>query len=139
MDSKNGKPCYVPLLGELAELIERRREAKHAFSNLVFHCDGVAIADSPKRRRIRNDWEKAAKKANVPGTLFHDLRRSSARNLIRSGVSRNVAKMVGGCKTDSMFDRYNVTAEEDLRDAMEKVTQYNATEAKKVVAIGKRR
>ena len=53
--------------------------------------------------------------------MFHDLRRSAARQLIRSGTSKDVAKMVGGWKTDSMFSRYNVTGEEDLRDAMEKV------------------
>jgi len=29
--------------------------------------------------------------------------------------------MIGVWKTDSMFSRYNVTGEEDLRDAMEKV------------------
>ena len=44
--------------------------------------------------------------------------------------------MVGGWKTDSMFSRYNVTGEEDLRAAMEAVTKYNEAESKKVVAIG---
>jgi hypothetical protein len=34
-----------------------------------------------------------------------------------------------------MFSRYNVTAEEDLRDAMQKVTQYNEAESQKVVAM----
>jgi hypothetical protein len=52
-------------------------------------------------------------------------------------VAKDVAKQVGGWKTDSMFSRYNVTAEEDLRDAMEKVTQYNETERQKVVSIAK--
>jgi hypothetical protein len=68
---------------------------------------------------FRKSWQTACKKAGLDGRLLHDLRRSAARNLIRSGVSRNVAKMVGGWKTDSMFDRYNVSSEEDLRDAIE--------------------
>jgi hypothetical protein len=38
-----------------------------------------------------------------------------------------------------MFSRYNVCAEEDLRDAMEKVTKYNEAESQKVVAIGANR
>jgi len=67
----------------------------------------------------------------------HDLRRSCARNLIRSGVTKDVAKQLGGWKTDSMFSQYNVTAEEDLRDAMKKVTQYNEAEQQKVVFIAK--
>ncbi len=70
-------------------------------------------------------------------TLFHDLRRSATRNLIRSGVSKDVAKQVGGWKTDSMLSRYNVTVEEDLRDAMQKVTAYNEAESKKIVQIAK--
>ena len=32
----------------------------------------------------------------------------------------------------SMFSRYNVIAEEDLREATEKVTKYNETESQKV-------
>jgi hypothetical protein len=43
--------------------------------------------------------------------------------------------MVGGWKTDSMFSRYNVTGEENLRDAMEKVTKYNEAESKMVASI----
>ena len=62
---------------------------------------------------------------------------STGRNLIRSGVSKDVAKMVGGWKTDSMFSRYNVTGEDDLRDAMQKVTKYNESESQKVVQMGK--
>ncbi len=66
---------------------------------------------------------------------MHDLRRSAARNLIRSGCSQDVAKRVGGWLTDSIFTRYNVTGEEDVRDGMEKVMVYNKSESKKVVAM----
>jgi len=47
----------------------------------------------------------------------------------------DVAKRVGGWKTDSIFSRYNITSEEDLREAMQKVTQYNEAESQKVVQI----
>jgi len=40
-------------------------------------------------------------------------------------------------KTDSMFTRYNVTGEEDLRDAMEKLTRFNEGESQKVVQIAR--
>jgi hypothetical protein len=84
---------------------------------------------------FRKSWATACQKAGCPGTLVHDFRRSAARNLIRSGVTKDVAKQVGGWKTDSMFSRYNVTAEEDLRDAMERVTKYNEAESQKVAVI----
>jgi integrase len=138
--SKNKKPYYVPVLGELIPLIERRRQARSAevngttvVSNLVFHRGGGRISE------FRKSWASACEKAACEGLLFHDLRRSAARQLIRSGTSKDVAKMVGGWKTDSMFSRYNVTGDEDLRDAMEKVTKYNEAEAKKVVAMGANR
>jgi integrase len=139
VNSKNGKPYYVPILGELVELIERRKEARSIktnsgvlLSSLVFHRAGKPVAE------FRKSWAMACRKSGCEGRLFHDLRRSAARNLIRSGVTKDVAKQVGGWKTDSMFNRYNVTGEEDLRDAMEKVTQYHQVEQQKVVTIAGR-
>lgn len=136
--SKNGKPYYVPVVGELVQLIERRKELRSVktdsgvlLSAIVFHRGGDPIVE------FRKAWKSACKKADCEGRIFHDLRRSAARNLIRSGVTKDVCKQVGGWKTDSMFTRYNVTAEEDLRDAMQKVTKYNEAEQQKVVAISK--
>jgi len=37
--------------------------------------------------------------------------------MIRAGVSRDVAKKISGHQTDSIFSRYNITAENDLGDA----------------------
>lgn len=34
-----------------------------------------------------------------------------------------------------MFSRYNVTCEQDLREAMEKLMRYNDAESKKVVVM----
>ena len=138
--SKNKKPYYVPVLGELVQLIERRKELRTVktdagvtISSLVFHHAGEPIVE------FRKSWSTACKKAGCEGRLFHDLRRSAARQLIRSGVTKDVARQLGGWKTDSMFSRYNVCDEEDLRDAMQKVTAYNKSESQKVVAIGANR
>jgi hypothetical protein len=47
--------------------------------------------------------------------------------LKRAGVSDPVAMKISGHKTLSVFHRYNITSVEDVKDAMKKVTRYNAS------------
>jgi hypothetical protein len=53
----------------------------------------------------------------VPGRLFHDLRRTTARNLIASGVPETHAMRMLGHKTRSMFDRCAITSKADEQNA----------------------
>jgi len=71
-----------------------------------------------------NGWAEACKRAESPGLLFHDLRRSAVRNMKRAGIQDVETMRISGHRTRAIFDRYNIVDEEDLRLAAEKLEQY---------------
>jgi hypothetical protein len=50
--------------------------------------------------------------------LFHDLRRSAARNQRKAGVAESTIMKLGGWKTRSMLLRYDIHDERDLAEAV---------------------
>lgn len=129
----------LPLGGELAAIIERRLQARAVenpdgstgLAEFVFHCgDGRPVRD------FRKTWATACSEAKMPGILFHDLRRSAVRNLDRSGVGQAVAMKITGHKTVSVYQRYRIVNESDMRDALERAQAAIASsKERRVIAI----
>ena len=43
--------------------------------------------------------------------------------MIRRGVPQKTARTVSGHKTDSVFERYNIVSEDDIRDAARRIEE----------------
>jgi integrase len=133
-NSKNKIGWTLPLTGELIEVIRHAWQNRKDDCPFIFHDDGVPIGD------FRKAWRKACKTVGLEAVMVHDLRRSCARNLVRAGVPERIAMNFTGHKTRSMFDRYNIVAESDLKSAMNRVSEYvkeRATETPKVIPLRK--
>ena len=88
------------------------------------HCEWVFYRYGEKVKSFRTAWDEACRRAdlcdkerNRPTRIFHDLRRTGARNLVRAGERERVVMAIGGWKTRSVFDRYNIVSEKDLHEA----------------------
>jgi integrase len=133
-DSKNDDPRAVPLDDELAAIIEERWQAREyvqiggaiGISEYVFHSNGKPIPTSTFSKQFR----RARAAAGIPPSrLFHDFRRTAARNMVRGGTPQSVARTVTGHRSDSMFSRYNITSLDDQRVALERARSYAESRA----------
>ena len=116
--TKSGYGRALALEGPFRTIIERRLRKRRLDCTLIFHRAGAPVGD------FRKTWASACSKVGLKGRLFHDLRRTAVRNLVRAGVAQSVAMAISGHRTASVFRRYDITSEQDLREAAVKIHAY---------------
>jgi integrase len=125
-ETKNGRGRVFPfaVVPGLAEVLQDRYQATMALErqtgmqvDWVFHRGGRPIRD------MDDAWRTACKGAEVPGRVFHDLRRSAALTLRRAGLSETDIMEVCGWETASMFRRYCVRDETGLSERLRRAVE----------------
>jgi integrase len=119
--TKNSLPRKVVLdsasLEEIREAAKGKGPDDYVFTWTTGNKKGKRIRD------FRECWNKACEAAELPQLLFHDLRRSAVRRMVRRGVPPLVARRISGHLTDAIFQRYDITSDQDLAEAAEKIGQ----------------
>jgi len=110
--TKEGRVIY--LTEEMAGVL---RTQWHEHVTIWLDCPFVFQRSGKRIRYPWVSWWKACAEAGLGHRLMHDFRRTAIRNFIRAGVPERVAMHLSGHKTRSVFDRYAIVSDGDLRDA----------------------
>jgi integrase len=120
-ETKNRDGRRMPLFGPMRECLLMQKAIRHArfpkCRYAFFGGTGERIVD------FRKAWLSACKRAGLSGLIFHDLRRSAARNMRRAGVPEHTIMKIAGWRTPAMFRRYDIQDGRDIQRAAEIMEQ----------------
>jgi integrase len=130
--TKNNEGREVFMTDALHHLLTACVQGKQPQDAVFTRPNGIPV------RSLRDAWERACCKAGVgqftcvdckasslvagacpkckgdrmkyAGLIFHDLRRTAARNLRRAGIAETVIMKIGGWRTRSVFERYAIVS-----------------------------
>jgi integrase len=115
--TKNGERRTLPLTGPALVLMRQHAKVRRLDTAMVFP------SRSTKRRRIRDAWEYAVKRADIADFHFHDLRHSFASYLAMNGASLLEIAEALGHKSLAMVKRYAHLTEGHTRSVVERMNK----------------
>ncbi len=139
-ETKNDEARTLYMDEELFKEMRMLHSKRRLGCPYVFHRAGMPVRD------FRDSWDNACiragffetrkdehgkpikdkdgKETKVSTMIFHDFRRTAIRNMVRAAIPERVAMKISGHKTRSVFDRYNIVSDEDLREAAKRHQAY---------------
>lgn len=118
LETKNGDPRVLPLVGKALEALRELKLQNSAKSPFVFsHPNGRPEAFY----WFDQHWAEALKQAKLKNFRFHDLRHTSASYLAQRGASAVEIAEVLGHKSLSMVRRYSHLAVDHKANLMERM------------------
>jgi integrase len=141
-ETKNDEGRTVYLDDELKSVFEKQWQARRKSGKLTPYVFPNADENS-WIKDFRGAWNTACRRTGLgygyktsqkyvekwqdklpAGPILHDFRRTAVRNMVRAGIPERVAMMISGHKTRSVFDRYNIVSEDDLKNAAQQQEAY---------------
>jgi len=122
-ETKNDDARTVYLDDELQQVFIEQWEARKTAKMLLPYVFPNE-AGTDKIKNFQGSWKTACKDVRIGEKVFHDFRRTAVRNMVRAGIPEGVAMKVSGHKTRSVFERYNIVNDADLKLAAQKQEAY---------------
>ncbi len=134
-DTKNKTPRVLYLDSDLSRVLtawKQRSRARWPQCTWLCHRNGLQL------KSIKSAWKRGRQLVGLGQMVFdeekgrkvwqgkipHDFRRTGVRNTVKAGVPEKVATLISGHKTRSVFERYHIIDEGDLKVAATRVSAY---------------
>jgi len=127
-ETKQAEEHAIPLDADALAIVERAMQRAVPWCPFLFHGPLCAPGRAPSKAKggrrwgcvgdFKKAWATACEAAGVGHRRFHDTRVTFATDARAGGMSEGDAMAVGGWRTRSVFDRYNLGDVEALRERL---------------------